>query len=473
MAPSISTGFGGCNPQRVLRTASPYLIDIQSASSAKQIDTACELVFERALCEYPSVSHPLISTLHDQQLLQARLAQLSRRKGLENIFVGLVLKDEQSVAASCDTDTDQVAQHRIPAGCIAKSLTASMLAEAVATRHLGWSDPVCEVLTLSGSAQRKLRGVTVRHLLDHTHGLDASSIEEVPWGSDGFIDVERVCNGLDARPIALPGTLYSYSNAGCWFAGAVLERTYGKSYATLVLEHYGVPAEAAPGTALPDRVCPATGADLVLTLTQWLSFASRHLDDPTGPSTTLAPLRAMQTPLPGWHPSEKGICLGLKYYGGGWFGHNSLLSERTAALRLNPTERIALFVAVESQGAAVLALAGLFGRSLPEFADLKPLRPLEAEQRQGIQYACHVGSYSQARKRLVVGMTNEATLELTCIETSASDRCVPTRIRPTRQGVFIPESTHDEEFPFVQFIAQQDSGGYEYLWNGRQLWRKE
>jgi len=157
-----------------------------------------------------------IQALNDE-ILGSRLARLSSRKGFEDTYAGLVLNDTRLTVASGN------AHRPILAGCLAKLLTASLVTEAVADGHLHWSDAIDDVLPSKHPSRRKLAGVTVRHLVEHTHGLDESSMARVPRRTDGFIDAAGLCEGLGARSICSPGALYSYGSVGGWLAGAALE----------------------------------------------------------------------------------------------------------------------------------------------------------------------------------------------------------------------------------------------------------
>jgi len=411
----------------------------------------------------------VLHALNDEHILGLRLARLSSRKGFQNICAGLLFNDTRLTVSSGG------AYRPIWAGCLAKILTASLVAEAVADGHIHWSDAIDDVLPSKHPARRKLAGVTVRHLLEHTHGLDASSMEQVPRRTDGFIDAAGLCDGLSARSISSPGALYSYGNAGGWLAGAALESVYRRRYAQL-LDERDLLCPAAPGEEVPaETICPAMGEDLRLTDAQWLAFLHLHIrgSATVHSSQALTALREKQIPLPGWHPSEQAICLGWKSYGEGWFGHNSNLSQRSAILRVNPAERIAVVIGFDGNGPAVLALAGLLGHSLPELCNLGRPRLLSPEECRAIRYDQYVGTYSQSRTKLVVKLAREDALELSSYDVCANRHCHSSWLRPARGDLFIPEPPQKDDLRFVQFIANRESGPFEYLWNGSQLWRKE
>lgn len=216
--------------------------------------------------------------------------------------------------------------------------------------------------------------------------------------------------------------------------------------------------------------CPAVGANLHLTIEQWLAFAQRSIDalhpDRDGVPSGLA--------LPGWHPAERAIVRGWKSYGDGWLGHNGSLHDRSAALRINPRERIAIVVSAREPNGAIFAASGVFGDLLPEFRMLRPPRFLKQEEAAGLSLRGHVGRYIQAKTAVDVTADADDALHLSVRDRSTEAPVSPTRrLRPADGGIFLSESGGNPEFMFVQFIAGNDASAPEYLWNGRQMWRRE
>jgi len=176
--------------------------------------------------------------------------------------------------------------------------------------------------------------------------------------------------------------------------------------------------------------------------------------------------------LPGWHPTEHSICHGWKCYGDGWLGHNANLSDRSAMLRINPGEQLAIVVSASEANGAVFAASGVFGDLLPEFRNLRPPRLLKADEALGLPLHDHVGRYIQARTTVDVTLDAQGALQLQVGE--RDQEVVPaSRLRAADRGVFLAESRGNPEFQFVQFIADDASSRSAYLWNGRQIWRRE
>jgi hypothetical protein len=166
--------------------------------------------------------------------------------------------------------------------------------------------------------------------------------------------------------------------------------------------------------------------------------------------------------------------MGWKHYGGTWFGHNSNASGSSALLRFDPEENIAIVIEA-SDDTAFLVLAGLFGDALPEFSGLRPPRMLNSQERSALQPGRYTGSYVQAQSRLSVGIgTTAHAAECLTIEMQKSDGATAAqRLRAADDHIFIPESQDNRELPFIQFVAPEPTLRFGYLWNGKQLWRRE
>jgi CubicO group peptidase (beta-lactamase class C family) len=348
----------------------------------------------------------------------------------------------------------------MPVGCLAKLLTATLALNLFARRGIASDTRVVDLLDL-GAASRAFERVTLRHLLEHTHGLDDSALERAPL-RDGFIAADelaaRVCA---ARPLARPGAVYSYGNLGAWLAAAALERCEARRYAVLLahelLAPLGIPAGSDSNLRADRNVCPSRGIGLSLAAADWLRFLEHAAADPQWRQEGAGGAAAI-TPLPGWNPLERGIRLGWKSHGHGWFGHQSVWPGAAAFVRMNPARALALVLISRDHAAPVIA-ARLFGAALPELFDLR--MPPSSVSSMGADAQCHVGRYATAMLHAEI-MPRGAALELR----------VHDRARGIRQcaaltpagGALSFTRPAIESFPYVQLI---EAAGAEYLWNGR------
>lgn len=351
-------------------------------------------------------------------------------------------------------------------GCIAKLLVAALLERKLSALGIEYDVPVRRLPWIGADAE-PLGATTLRQLLEHTHGLDDSDLPGAPRRTDGRIDLERLLVRLRGRRFASPGALYSYSNAGAWIIAALLESFDGRPFAEQLhydlLEPLGISVSGggrAPGRSpSASAVCPATGCGLALTVADLLTFLAAS----TAMSWSASAASASGdwpriSPLPGWHPNERGICLGWKHYGDGWFGHQSSWPGASLLLRVRAQDRRAIVVASELRHAAVVA-ARVWGRELPELHALSLPRPLSAEAAARLEPSLYCGRYVSASASLVVE-ADAAGLVLRVHR-------FRTRLIPASDEIFFLEAGMPDR-SFVQFIGRA-GGAFRALWDGRRV----
>jgi hypothetical protein len=179
--------------------------------------------------------------------------------------------------------------------------------------------------------------------------------------------------------------------------------------------------------------------------------------------------------LPGWSPRECGIRLGWKYYGSGWFGHNSVHPGAPALLRVHPRGRIAFVVACTHHSPTSVATAVL-GRDLPEFVSLHMPKLLTAAESASKDVSQYVGVYQKASATIRVTGKTITSLELRVYRrrgrVTDTQPFVSVRLRPARDNIFFAQPSDSLLVPFVQFIEPAE-GSFNYLWNGTTLWPLE
>jgi CubicO group peptidase (beta-lactamase class C family) len=289
--------------------------------------------------------------LHEAGVLQRQLERYAAAASCGHVVAAFVAGSD-AVTASVHGPGDRPA----PIGCLAKLLTAMLVTREVSRGAFALGAAVALLLDVPGEA---LRGVTVQHLLEHTHGLD-DSLLAAPRHVGCFIDRRELLSRVSVLlRWAPPGAAYSYGNAGAWLLAALLERVHGRTFATLVRDELLAPLriEGSWWHANADGLCPALGTGLALTAEALVRLALR--------TAQIDGLGAPITPLPGWHPLERGITLGFKSAGGGWLGHQSVWPGASTFLRVHPQRKLALAVVAHEQPAALVAL-GVLGKHFPE-----------------------------------------------------------------------------------------------------------
>jgi len=341
-------------------------------------------------------------------------------------------------------------------GCIAKLLTAILARRAFEAGLLAPDQDAGDVLG-RGAEGRALCGVTVRQLLDHSHGFDDSLLESPPREADSRIDSAALVRALHAvPPLAPPGALYSYGSAGAWLIAALLERCTGRPYSVQVRDDILAPLGVREcGSESP--ICPATGAELALDPTDLLRVvADVALERPnTWPGDRRPGVYGPVFPLPGWNPLERGVYLGWKYHGRGWFGHQSLWPGSSVFVRTHPRRALALVVASRRRSASVVA-ARVFGAHLPELFDVRlPAGPGTCPSCDDICVFDSAGWHAEIR-------AGELYVQ------RRGGRAVRASLRHVGGGVSFTRPAVDS-FPHVELLAR---GPNVYLWNGRFVLRR-
>jgi CubicO group peptidase (beta-lactamase class C family) len=202
---------------------------------------------------------------------------------------------------------------RFHLGSNVKAMTADLLAMEVEAGHLAWDRTLAQIFPeFADSMRAEYRGVTLAALLQHRSGLPRSGgagerTENSPF--TGTLEQRRraFAHWLLRQAPGGPVGQYLYSNAGYALAGAILERSAGASWESLVQTrlwaplgfaggfgwpaaggapqpwgHYGagpdglVPQDPDdPGGRFPDLIRPAGEADLAIG--DYARFARLHL----------------------------------------------------------------------------------------------------------------------------------------------------------------------------------------------------
>jgi Beta-lactamase len=424
--------------------------------------------FAERICALPSVSV-------DANALAERIVTLAQPDGLrselERAFAGDVPSDvvvafrcdKQSACAGRGRDSVSLGARRVPirVGCIAKLLTAMLARRAFDSGRLA-PDEQATACFRAGPARRALRGVTIRQLLEHTHGLDDSLLSATPRDACGRIDADALVRKLCAvAPLATSGGLYSYGNAGACLVAALLERLDSRRYAVQIeealLEPIGLRAVGSAGL-----ICPATGRELALDANSLLTLVaeSTFAAPDAWPDDERAGDYGFATPLPGWNPLERGVYLGWKYHGAGWIGHQSQWPRESVLVRAHPRRRLVLVAAARDHAAAVVA-ARVFGAFLPELFDLRvPARPSPSSRPL-------TGAFHSAAWRVAIHRAGEQH-ELRARRYDCFYESTAT-LRLAAPGLWLTRPLLNA-FPHVELVERDTDGAY--LWNGRFVLRE-
>jgi D-alanyl-D-alanine carboxypeptidase len=143
-------------------------------------------------------------------------------------------------------------------GSDAKAMLATLIAEEVEAGRLRWDSTIGEVLPDAAVTGRpEYRHLTITDLLLHRSGLPQlltlEDLAVVPPLSGTAIEQRSqfATWALQQPPTAQPGTATMYSNAGYIVAAAMLERTTGQRYESLMQQRLFAPLEIRARFAWP------------------------------------------------------------------------------------------------------------------------------------------------------------------------------------------------------------------------------
>jgi CubicO group peptidase (beta-lactamase class C family) len=183
--------------------------------------------------------------------LRAQMEQSLEVEGLTGAVWSLVHADgtiTTDAAGLKNASTGELlsADHQVHVGSVTKTLIAAGILRLVSEGRLSPETPVAEILKdlAFDNPWQSSHPIIVRHLLDHTSGLDDArlwqifSLESNPDTplSEAFLRDPSVL-----RVRVRPGTRLSYSNMGYGLLGMIIEATTGERYEAYLDNHLLAP----------------------------------------------------------------------------------------------------------------------------------------------------------------------------------------------------------------------------------------
>ena len=386
-------------------------------------------------------------------------------------------------------------------GSITKVWTATLIMQLVEEGRLDLDTLVAEILpefTLADPAATT--AITVRHLLNHTSGIDGDIFRDTGDGDDC---VERyVADLATAQSVTRPGGPANYCNAGFVVAGRIVEVLRDAVWDDVLGDRILRPLDLAHAAITRAKDAPlfrvAVGhsrrpdADAVEPTTTWmlprslgpaglltasvdtlLSFAAAHLRGGVGfkgtrilsRESTLA-MQEQQVGLRGMSTVQEGWGLGWareRWAGHPAVGHDGGTIGQKARLRLFPD--LGLVTAVLTNGTDGLRLIRDWYDALgPQFGIEQPTPRVEPSATPA-DLAPVLGMYVSVSERWDVRAGPDGTVELDIVsnlEDLSPTRTVP--VVPLGPGRFrIDLDGHPIEATYVE------AEGHSFLYNGRLL----
>jgi CubicO group peptidase (beta-lactamase class C family) len=411
--------------------------------------------------------------------LESLLRESRDDYGLVRLSLGVIAGGERSFAyvdqgaLTTGTSTDTVL---IRCCNLIDLFTGALVRQAVCAEQFGWNDTVASIGVLGQLFDwSRFQDITVRHLVDHSHGLDDSLIPCLPLHENGRIDIEALGEKMTRHPpIAQPGKIYNYSRAGIWLAAGLLERTGNAKYGELLWQKLF--RRLGMGSVGGDYQRMYLGADFEahVSINDVLSFLAAHLGETDTLRFDVADIAANKFRFPGLALAGLGMCLGWKDYGSDWYGEDIQWTGNSASIRFNPRLQLA---AVLRRGTGLdrrLHFRAL-SHVMPELIDGNPPSILCPTGVDCENISAYQGTFSVASTSIIVwanalGRLFSSTVDHTA-ETGATGRVDNPLIR-VGEHLFHLTDGNTSCPRFIQFIDKGSDGHFQFVWNGKNIWRR-
>ncbi|SEM29903.1 serine hydrolase domain-containing protein [Streptacidiphilus jiangxiensis] len=436
----------------------------------------------------------------------ARLHELAARHHVIGASLGILhrgrlIAEAATGTANLDAGTEATTDTLFQIGSISKVWTATVAMALVDEGLLELDTPIVSFLPEFRTADQQLTdGVTLRHLLTHTSGIDGDFFADTGRGDDCL---EKYTALLADVPATHPlGATLSYCNTGFTLLGRVLEYVTGVPWDELMRERLYRPLGLTHTATLPEEVLsfraaighfgnpPAPAkvwglmrsvgpAGLICSVPrEVLAFAQLHMnggltDDGTK-VVSAGSVAAMQTPqakVP--DPDTLGHSWGLGWFLDDWnghrvYGHDGATLGQSAFLRVLPDADLA--ICLLTNGGDTRSLFGdLFREIAQEVGGVTMRTPIEpADEPVPFDPADHVGVYERLGVRIEISerdgglvMRSTSTGPLASLLPEAATE-LP--LHPVRPGVFAVRQPGMETWFPVVFYTLAD--GTPYLHHG-------
>ncbi|WKN48991.1 serine hydrolase [Nocardioides sp. Arc9.136] len=378
---------------------------------------------------------------------QRRLSALAEKHGVPGAQLGILrlggpdAEDEVVVAThgvlNVDTRAPVTPDSVFQIGSITKVWTATLVMQLVDEGLADLDAPVVEVLPELRLADPDVtKQVTLRHLLNHTSGIDGDVFTDTGRGDDCL---EKYVALLHEQTQNHPlGATWSYCNAGFSVLGRVVEVLTGTTWDQAMRDRIFAPLGMRRALTLPEdallqaaAVGHATedGRKQVVPIWQLprsvgpaglvtadaadvLAFARLHLTEGLAPDGTRVlgegsarAMAAHQADLPDVH--SLGDSWGLGWIRFGWdghrlYGHDGNTIGQAAFLRVLPEAGLAVTLLTNNDGSRDL-YEDLYRELFDELAGVRMTpRLLPPEPPADVDLAPYVGTYARAGVRMEV-----------------------------------------------------------------------
>ena len=452
-----------------------------------------------------------MSLVDRQDDLQQTLDQLVDKYGVPGSSVAVMDGDEVITAVSgvahLGTGAPMTVDTPFLIGSITKVWTATLVMQLVDEGLVDLDAPVRAYLPTFRLADEDLAAsVTVRHLMTHTDGIDASD-----WLFGYGRGDDALANYVDALAergrLFDPGQMWSYDNAAWCLSGRIVEVLRGTTWAAALREHLigplgltntvNGPEEALVAGASVGHiawegttyVCPtwmyahsiaAAGATLCCSARDLLAFGKAHLEQGRTPAggTILSPDAAATMAAHHIDLPYAGLAMGVGWWRTHVFGDTVGLTH--AGGSPGGMDTIAVF---PDRGSGFVHYTNLPGGGLqPELerfiseellglgTPVQPGTPV-ADDPLDLDLSVYEGVYERTQYRLTVTAEDDHLLLLTEGHGGVYPHA-PFTVGPQVVRAGTPAAWRVDHGPNVTFLEFEDSGRPEYIHTGARAHRR-
>ena len=384
---------------------------------------------------------------------ERRLASLAKRHKVPGAQLGILRfapgRADELVTASTGTLNKNIKTGApvtedsiFQIGSISKVWTATVIMRLIEEGKLTLDTPAKEVLTdLQLINDELTNGITIRHLLTHTSGLDGDVFTDTGRGDDNLeLYVASLTDAAQNHPI---GATWSYSNSGFSVLGRIIEVLTGKVWDTAMRDLLFTPLGLTHTVTLPEEailyaaavghvdtgeeqiITPAWGLQrsagpaglITARVADLLAFARLHMAggvtaDGTRLLTeeTVAEMQAFQAEVPDKHVLGDSWGLGwirFDWNGERLYGHDGNTLGQAAFMRIHPGTGLAVAL-LTNGGNTHDFYEDLYREIFDELTDVEMKHPIVAPAEPAdVDVTAHVGVYERASVRMEV-LTDEA-----------------------------------------------------------------
>lgn len=397
----------------------------------------------------------------NRDLLQARLAELCGDR-VPGAVVALTDGTSTTTVAhgvtSLRTRQPVTEDTAFQIGSISKVLTASLVMALVDRGDVHLDEPVRSYLPDFAVADPEAtRTITVRHLLNHTAGLEGDVFTDTGRGDDALrVYVEQLAGVGQVHPV---GQMFSYCNSGFSVLGHLAATVNGTTWDQALREHVSTPLgsttlsttadevvlqphavghldlpgpdgekvlQVTPVFALPRATGPAgsvmgTAADLLASARAHVPGSGAALLD----EASVAAMQSEEVVLDDPWPLGRAWGLGWILPVPGVVGHDGATYGQYAFLRLHPQTGVAMVLLTNGPGARPV-FEGLFAEFFDPLAGVTlPVTATPADAPPAVEQHRWVGTYERQETRLEVVAREDGDVDLTLTNLGPTAALVP------------------------------------------------